>query len=95
MRSLVDCYDFWWLNILGIVVGALVMVLLVVPWVHELGWFLFVGWLQLVWFGVVSFVFIYAVLVRVMWDFIVMIFVSLGMLVMLLSVLVVWGWLGE
>ena len=64
VRSLDGRYDEWWVNTPGTVVGAFVMLVVAAPKLGELGSLPATSWLLLVWMGVGSSAFIYAVMAR-------------------------------
>lgn len=64
VRSLDGRYDEWWVNAPGTVVGAVVMLAIAAPKLGELGSLPATSWLLLVWMGVGSSAFIYAVMAR-------------------------------
>jgi DME family drug/metabolite transporter len=64
VRSLDGRYDEWWVNTPGTVVGAFVMLVVAAPKLGELGSLPTTSWLLLVWMGVGSSAFIYAVMAR-------------------------------
>lgn len=65
-RGLGDRYDSWWLNAPGTLLGAVVMLAISAPRLHEFGDLSLRGWLAVVWLGSASSAFIYFSLARVL-----------------------------
>lgn len=65
-RSIGDRYDSWWLYTPGAVLGALVMLAVAAPDLHEYAGLSLGGWLIVVWLGTASSAFIYYAFARVL-----------------------------
>ncbi len=94
-RSITDHYDAWWLNTPGTVLGAVFIVLIDLPNLHEFGSLSVKGWLAVIWLGSASSAFIYFVMARVMTVISATTTASLGTVVTPTSVVVAWLVLGN
>jgi DME family drug/metabolite transporter len=94
-RSITDRYDAWWLNTPGTVLGALFILCVDLPHLHEFTALSPKGWLAVIWLGSASSAFIYFVMARVMTVVSATTTASLGTVVTPASVLVAWLVLGN
>ena len=65
-RGIGDRYDSWWLYTPGTVLGAVIMLAVDAPHLHEFAHVSLRGWFAVVWLGTASSAFIYYSLARVM-----------------------------
>lgn len=94
-RSIGDRYDSWWLNTPGTVFGALFMLALDAPHLHEFADLSLKGWLTIIWLGSASSAFIYYAYARAMTAISATTASSLSTVVTPASVLVAWLVLGD
>lgn len=94
-RGLHGRYDAWWLNTPGTIVGAVFMLAVAAPDLHQFGSLSLKGWLVVIWLGSASSAFIYFALARVMMVVSATTATSISTVVTPLGVLVAWMWLGE
>jgi drug/metabolite transporter (DMT)-like permease len=88
-------YDAWWLNTPGTLLGAVFMLAVAAPDLHEYGSLSIKGWLVVIWLGSASSAFIYYALARVMTVVSATTATSVSTAVTPLSVIVAWVWLSQ
>jgi DME family drug/metabolite transporter len=94
-RGFGDRYDSWWLNTPGTVFGALFMLAIDIPGLHEFANLSLKGWLVVIWLGTASSAFIYYSMARAMTSIKATTATSLSTIVTPGSVLVAWVFLGD
>jgi drug/metabolite transporter (DMT)-like permease len=94
-RGLHGRYDAWWLNTPGTIAGALFMLAIAAPDLHEFSGLSAKGWLLVVWLGSASSAFIYYSFAKVMTVVSATTATSISTAVTPLSVVVAWVWLGQ
>ncbi|MFZ4720563.1 MAG: DMT family transporter [Ilumatobacteraceae bacterium] len=94
-RGFGDRYDSWWLNTPGTVFGALFMLAIDIPGLHEFADLSAKGWLVVIWLGTASSAFIYYSMARAMTSVTATTATSLSTIVTPGSVLVAWVFLGD
>lgn len=93
-RSIAHEYDSWWLNTPGTLLGAVVMVGIEWPHLHEFVALSMKGWLLVIWLGSASSAFVYFAVARAMTALSATTVMSLDSIVVPLSVMVGWVVLG-
>ncbi len=94
-RSIGDRYNAWWLNTPGTLVGAVVMLLVAAPELHQFADLSLKAWLVVIWLGSASSAFIYYSLARVMTVMSATTTTSITTVVTPLGILVAWLTLGD
>ena len=94
-RGIGDRYDSWWLYTPGTVLGAVIMLAVDAPHLHEFAHVSLRGWFAVVWLGTASSAFIYYSLARVMTVISGTTATSISTIVTPGSALVAWAWLGD
>ena len=94
-RSIADRYDPWWLNTPGTVIGAVFILLIDLPHLHEFASLSLKAWIAVIWLGSASSAFIYFAMARVMTVVSATTTASISTVVTPTSVMVAWAVLGN
>jgi drug/metabolite transporter, DME family len=94
-RDIGDRYDSWWLNTPGTLAGALCMLVIAAPNLHEFGDLSLRGWLLVIWLGSASSAFIYYAMAKAMTVMSATTTTSITTVVTPASVVVAWVVLGD
>lgn len=94
-RSIADRYDPWWLNTPGTVMGAVFILIIDIPGLHEFASLSLKAWIAVIWLGSASSAFIYFAMARVMTVISATTTASISTVVTPTSVIVAWAILGN
>ena len=94
-RSIADRYDPWWLNTPGTVIGAVFILIIDIPGLHEFASLSLKAWIAVIWLGSASSAFIYFAMARVMTVISATTTASISTVVTPTSVIVAWAILGN
>ena len=94
-RSIAHRYDPWWLNTPGTVIGAVFIVIIDIPGLHEFASMSLKAWIAVIWLGSASSAFIYFAMARVMTVISATTTASISTVVTPTSVIVAWVILGN